>query len=107
MNYHRTTNRHGEQFDKGETFSGVDYDLGLEAVKALKDIFKTEELTKIAIRWILMFDAVSTVIPGASQAKYVYENAASAHLKPLTNEELDAVKKVYDTLIKPSVHENW
>lgn len=104
---HRTTNRHGEQFDKGETFSGVDYDLGLEAVKALKDIFKTEELTKIAIRWILMFDAVSTVIPGASQAKYVYENAASADLKPLTNEEMDAVKKVYDTLIKPFVHENW
>ncbi|MGE4320055.1 MAG: aldo/keto reductase [Acholeplasmataceae bacterium] len=106
-NDHRTTNRHGERFDKGETFSGVDYDLGLKAVKALKDIFKTEELTRIAIRWILMFDAVSTVIPGASQAKYVYENAASADLKPLTNEEMDAVKKVYDTLIKPSIHENW
>lgn len=104
---HRTTNRHGEQFDKGETFSGVDFNLGLEAVDALKKVFKTNDLTQLAIRWILMFDAVSTVIPGASRDQYVKVNADASSLPPLTNEQMKQVKIIYDTYIKDSVHHLW
>ena len=106
-NDHRTNNRHGELFDKGETFSGVDYDLGLKAVDELKKVFKTENLTQIAIRWILMFDAVSTVIPGASKASYVKTNAESCELPPLTDEEMKHVQSIYDKYIKSSVHHFW
>jgi aryl-alcohol dehydrogenase-like predicted oxidoreductase len=104
---HRTFNRNGEAFDKGETFSGVSYERGLEAVKELKKIFKTEDLTQIALRWVLMFDAVSTVIPGASKPEYVYQNANAALLPPLTKNQMQAVKDVYDTYIKDPVHYLW
>lgn len=104
---HRTFNREGESFDKGETFSGVDYDTGLEAVEALKKVFKTDNLTQIALRWILMFDAVSTVIPGASKAEYVYDNVNASLLPPLTEDQMKAVKKIYNTYIKNPVHYIW
>ncbi len=106
-NDHRTTNRHGEQFDKGETFSGVDYDLGLKAVDELKKVFGTDNLTQIAIRWILMFDAVSTVIPGASKATYVKANADACNLPPLTDDQMKQVEQIYNTYIKDSVHHLW
>ena len=106
-NDHRTTNRHGERFDQGETFSGVDYDLGLKAVDELKKVFKTDNLVKVAIKWILMFDAVSTVIPGASKASYVYENVKAAEINPLTDEEINQVKNIYDKYIKSSIHNRW
>lgn len=104
---HRTNNRHGELFDKGETFSGVDYDLGLKAVEALKEVFHTDNLTQLAIRWTLMFDAVSTVIPGASKASYVKTNAESSELPPLSDEEMKAVENIYQLYIKSSVHDLW
>lgn len=104
---HRTFNRDGEAFDKGETFSGVSFDQGLKAVDALKRIFKSENLTQIALRWILMFDAVSTVIPGASKADYVYQNVNASLLPPFTDEEMKAVKDVYDKYIKDPVHYLW
>jgi len=106
-NDHRTYNRQGEAFDKGETFSGVDYPLGLKAVEALKTLFKTDDLAPIALRWILMFDAVSTVIPGASNPSQVIKNAESLDLKPLTDEEMMGVRAIYDTYIKDSVHHLW
>lgn len=104
---HRTFNRNGEAFDKGETFSGVDYDLGLEAVEKLKAIFPGKNLAQVALRWILMFDAVSTVIPGASKPEHIISNAEASELPPLTKEEMKQVEEVYDTYIKNPVHYIW
>lgn len=106
-NDHRTFNRHGEAFDKGETFSGVDYELGLQAVKELKKLFNTENLAPIALRWILMFDAVSTVIPGASRSEQVRLNAVAANLAPLSKQQMEGVELIYNKYIKSSVHHLW
>lgn len=104
---HRTFNRNGEAFDKGETFSGVSYEKGLKAIEALKKEFKTQDLTQIALRWILMFDAVSTVIPGASKPEYVYQNSNATLLPPLSKSQMQAVRDIYDTYIKDPVHYLW
>jgi aryl-alcohol dehydrogenase-like predicted oxidoreductase len=104
---HRTFNRNGEAFDKGETFSGVDYNLGLKAVEELKTLLKTDNLTSIALRWILMFDAVSTVIPGASKAEHITNNALASKLPKLTKEQMEIVEKVYNKYIKEPVHYLW
>ena len=104
---HRTFNRDGEAFDKGETFSGVEYEKGLEAVEALKKVFNTDNLTAIALRWILMFDAVSTVIPGASKPEYVYDNVNATLLPPLTKEQMKSVEDIYNQYIKDPVHYIW
>lgn len=104
---HRTFNRDGKAFDKGETFSGVEYNRGLEAVEALKKVFNTDNLTAIALRWILMFDAVSTVIPGASKPEYVYDNVNATLLPPLTKEQMKSVEDIYNRYIKDPVHYIW
>jgi aryl-alcohol dehydrogenase-like predicted oxidoreductase len=104
---HRHDNRHGEHFDKGETFSGVDYEAGLEAVRQLSVIFPDLPLAQVALRWILMFDAVSTVIPGASRPEQVAPNIAAGDLRPLTKKEMGAVEDVYDKMIRPLVHQVW
>ena len=104
---HRTYNRDGSAFDKGETFSGVDFDLGLQAVAELKALFGTEDLIPYALRWILMHDAVSAVIPGASKTAQVASNVRAAQLPALTQAQMDGVKAIYDRLIRPSVHQNW
>lgn len=104
---HRTYNRNGESFDKGETFSGVDYTLGLQAVEELKKLFGTEDLIPYALRWILMYNAVSVVIPGASKVEQVYSNVRAAELPELSQEQMDGVKAIYDKYIKESVHTNW
>lgn len=105
---HRTFNREGAAFDKGETFSGVDYGQGLAAVEALKAILPPQPgLAAWALRWVLMFPEVSTVIPGASRVEQIEANLAAADLRPLTTAEMDAVAGVYERLIKPSVHHLW
>lgn len=104
---HRTFNRNGESFDKGETFSGVDYNLGLEAVDKLKNLFNTQDLIPYALRWILMHDAVSVVIPGASKVEQVYSNVNVAKAPALTDEQMAGVKDIYDKYIRESVHSNW
>lgn len=104
---HRTFNRNGESFDKGETFSGVDYNLGLKAVDELKKLFNTDNLIPYALRYVLMNDAVSVVIPGASRATQVYSNVEAAGLDSLTEEQIKGVKAIYDKYIRESVHENW
>ncbi len=104
---HRTFNRNGESFDKGETFSGVDYNLGLEAVDKLKNLFNTQDLIPYALRWILMHDAVSVVIPGASKVEQVYSNVNAAKAPALTDEQMAGVKDIYDKYIRESVHSNW
>jgi aryl-alcohol dehydrogenase-like predicted oxidoreductase len=105
---HRAFNRNGEAFDKGETFSGVDFDLGLEAVEELKNLFPGEEpLAAWALRWVLMFPEVSTVIPGASRPEQLTSNLAAAALPALSQEQMEGVRRVYDKYIKPSVHLLW
>jgi aryl-alcohol dehydrogenase-like predicted oxidoreductase len=104
---HRTFNREGASFDKGETFSGVPFDLGVEAASKLKNYFPQDQLPLYALRWILMFDAVSTVIPGASRPEQITENVKAALLKPLTQEEMTYVEDIYDAYIKEHVHHLW
>ena len=105
---HRYFNRDGAAFDKGETFSGIDYDLGLEAVDALKDIFDpNEKLVHKALQWILSFKEVSCVIPGASSEPQVISNLETLESKPLTIEEINKVNAIYDKYIKESVHQLW
>ncbi len=104
---HRHDNRHGEHFDKGETFSGVDYETGLQAVSRLKGVFPSLSLTQVALRWVLMFDAVSTVIPGASRPEQVAANIAGDELRPLTKAEMSSVEAIYDEMISPLVHHLW
>jgi aryl-alcohol dehydrogenase-like predicted oxidoreductase len=105
---HRQFNRQGEEFDRGETFSGVDYDRGLKAVRQLKAICP-EDMTMVqfALRWILMFDAVTCTIPGAKRPSQAEENFAASDLPPLTKETMDKVREIYDKNIRESVHYNW
>lgn len=104
---HRSYNRKGEAFDKGETFSGVDYQLGLNAVEELKQLFQTEDLIPYAIKWILMHDAVTSVIPGASNAGQVVSNIRAAQIPELSEVQMAGVKRIYETYIKESVHPAW
>lgn len=106
---HRTFNRHGEAFDKGETFSGINYEKGLAAVDELKNIFPVHaDLALIALRWILMFSEVSCVIPGASRSEQVLLNLKACELPNLTLEQLQAVEKVYNQYILPDLlKEKW
>ncbi|MDN6435071.1 aldo/keto reductase [Lentilactobacillus parabuchneri] len=100
---HRTTNRHGEQFDKGETFSGVDYLTGVKATNELKDRLGTDNLAAMALRFILMFDAVSAVIPGASNPNQIDRNTTAAELPAFTDAQMQIVRDVYDQYIKNPV----
>lgn len=106
---HRTYNREGASFDKGETFSGIDFDLGLAAVEKLKEAFGQNEasLALWAIRWVLMFPEIGTVIPGASREGQILENLKAALLPMLTSRQMMAVKKIYEEMIKPQVHHLW
>jgi aryl-alcohol dehydrogenase-like predicted oxidoreductase len=105
---HRAFNREGERFDKGETFSGVPFDVGLAAVDRLKGL-KPEgmTLTQLALRWILMFDAVTCAIPGAKTEGQARDNAAAADLPPLPDDVMAGARDVYDGLIRAHVHGGW
>ena len=107
QNDHRSYNRNGEAFDKGETFSGVDYEQGLRAVAELKKLFGTEDLIPYALRWILMQEAVSAVIPGASRPEQVRANVKAAQLPALSPEQMEGVRAIYDRYIRASAHPNW
>jgi len=105
---HRKFNRNGEAFDKGETFSGVDYELGLKAVKELEEI-KPEDLSmaQFALKWILMNDAVSCVIPGGKKPWQVRDNAVTSERPNLPPKVMENVKDIYDKYIRVSVHHLW
>ncbi|MFP4199255.1 MAG: aldo/keto reductase [Halanaerobium sp.] len=107
-NDHRNFNRDGEAFDKGETFSGVDFELGLKAVDELEKI-KPEGLTmaQFALKWILMHDAVSCVIPGGKKPWQVKDNAAASEAPDLSDEVMEKVDEIYDEYIRDSVHHLW
>jgi aryl-alcohol dehydrogenase-like predicted oxidoreductase len=105
---HRNFNRHGEAFDVGETFSGVNLETGLKAVEELKGLVpRGVTLAQIALRWILMFDSVTCAIPGAKRPQQVEENVRAALLPPLSNGIMNKVQTVYDQLIRPEVHARY
>jgi aryl-alcohol dehydrogenase-like predicted oxidoreductase len=105
---HRHYNRQGERFDKGETFSGVPYDVGLAAVEELRPLVPPgTTLGQLALRWILMFEAVSCAIPGAKTEAQARANAAAADLPSLGEETMAAVRAVYDRHIRAHVHAGW
>jgi aryl-alcohol dehydrogenase-like predicted oxidoreductase len=105
---HRTYNRHGEAFDVGETFSGVDFATGLEAVGRLRPLVPAgATMAQFALRWILDQPGVTVVIPGARNQEQARANAAAADLAPLPAASRAAVTAVYDELIRPAVHDKW
>ena len=105
---HRHFNREGEAFDRGETFSGVDYELGLEAVDRLKELFPDEQnLAPIALQWILNHPEVSCIIPGASKVEHLRSNVAAVDRKPLSDRQIQEMNGIYEELVKPGVHQLW
>lgn len=105
---HRNFNRHGERFDVGETFSGVDYQMALDAVEEIRRVLPSGiTMAQLALRWILMFDAVSCAIPGGKRPAQVAENCAASDLPPLSPEVMTAIEQVYNRRIRPMVHQRW
>ena len=105
---HRLFNRGGEAFDVGETFAGVPYEAGLTAVDKLRALVPAgTSMAQWALRWILMHDAVSCVIPGARNRSQAESNAAASALSPLADETMAAVHAIYEEDIKPLVHHRW
>jgi aryl-alcohol dehydrogenase-like predicted oxidoreductase len=105
---HREFNRHGQAFDVGETFSGVDYDTGLTAVDEIKALLpEGATLAQFALRWILMFDAVTCAIPGAKTPRQMEDNAAAADLPPLSEAQMLKIREIYGKYIRAQVHHRW
>ncbi len=105
---HRNFNRRGESFDIGETFSGMEYETGLEAVEELRKLAPPGmTLSQFALRWILTFDAVTCAIPGGKRAEQVRENCLASDFPPLPKETLEAVRRIYDTRFKALVPARW
>lgn len=107
-NDHRNFNRHGESFDQGETFSGVDYETGLQAVEQLRPIVPPgETMAEFALRWILMFPEVTTAIAGSKNPQQVEDNVRAAELPALSPTTMSRVREVYDAYIRSQVHNRW
>ena len=105
---HRAFNRNGEDFDRGETFSGVDYGTSLQAVEELRPLVPDGmSMTQMALRWILMFPAVTCAIPGGKRVDQVNENVGAADLPTLSEETMSAIETIYNRKIKPLVHHYW
>lgn len=105
---HRNFNREGEAFDKGETFSGIDYDLGLKAMEELKKLFpETTNLAPVALQWILQFPEVSCIIPGASKPEHLASNLSVFNREQLSSEKIKTMNEIYDKYIKEEVHHRW
>jgi aryl-alcohol dehydrogenase-like predicted oxidoreductase len=108
QNDHRAYNRHGEAFDRGETFSGIDYQTGLEAIEELRALVpEGMTMAQFALRWILMFDAVTCAIPGAKSPAQAEDNILAGDLLPLSDETMHSVRKLYEARIRPHVHHYW
>jgi aryl-alcohol dehydrogenase-like predicted oxidoreductase len=105
---HRAFNRHGEAFDVGETFSGVDYETGLRAVEELRALVpEGASMTQLALRWTLMFPEVTAAIPGAKNPAQAEDNAHAAELPALSEAAMARVRSVYDARIRAAVHHRW
>jgi aryl-alcohol dehydrogenase-like predicted oxidoreductase len=105
---HRLFNRHGEAFDRGETFSGVDYDFSLEIVDELRPLVPQGiSMTQFALKWILMNPAVTCAIPGAKNQKQAEENFSAGDADLISESTMKKIKEIYETKIKPEVHHYW
>jgi aryl-alcohol dehydrogenase-like predicted oxidoreductase len=105
---HRSFNREGAAFDKGETFSGVDYATGLQAVEALRPLVPPgATMAQMALRWILMFPEVTCAIPGAKRPSQAEDNVHAADLPPLSEVSMQKIREIYDQYIRPQVHQLW
>lgn len=105
---HRNYNRHGESFDQGETFSGVDYESGVKAAAQFSALAPTGVTpAQMALRWIIQQPGITTVIPGARNAEQALANAAAADVAPLDEETLARIEDLYDTSIRAQVHHRW
>jgi aryl-alcohol dehydrogenase-like predicted oxidoreductase len=105
---HRSFNRHGEAFDRGETFSGVDYEVGLAAVEELRPLIPPNtSMTQMALRWILMFDAVTCAVPGAKRPSQAEDNIRAADLPALSEATMEKIREIYDNRIREHVHHLW
>jgi aryl-alcohol dehydrogenase-like predicted oxidoreductase len=105
---HRNFNRHGEAFDVGETFSGVDFNTGLEAVEEIRRLLPAGvSMSQFALRWILMFDAVTCAIPGGRRPEQVADNCHASDLPAITAETMAAIHRIYDERIRAQVHQRW
>lgn len=105
---HRAFNRQGQAFDRGETFSGVDFEKGLEAVEEIRPLVPSgETMAQMALRWILMFSAVTCAVPGAKRPAQVEDILGASKLPPLPNSTMEAVSKIYNRRIRPDVHNLW
>ena len=105
---HRNFNREGQAFDRGETFSGVNFETGLRAAEELKELVpEGYTLAQLALRWILMHSAVSCAIPGAKRPEQVEDNVAAATMPPLSEETMERIRRIYDHHVRPEVHHLW
>lgn len=105
---HRTFNRQGQAFDRGETFSGVDFEKGLEAVEELRPLVPPgATMAQLALRWILMFDAVTCAVPGAKRPAQAEDNIGAVDLPPLSDSTMEKIRAIYDHHIRPQVHHLW
>jgi aryl-alcohol dehydrogenase-like predicted oxidoreductase len=105
---HRNYNRQGRAFDRGETFSGVEFDKGLEAVEELRGLVPPgASMAQMALRWILMFDAVTCAVPGAKRPAQVEDTLKAADLPPLSKQTMDKISEIYDRRIRADVHALW
>ena len=105
---HRNLNRHGELFDVGETFSGVDYESGLEAVEEIRQLLPAGvSMSQFVLRWILMFAAVTCAIPGAKRATQVRDNCQASDLPPVPQDAMAEIRRIYDARIRDAIHHRW
>jgi aryl-alcohol dehydrogenase-like predicted oxidoreductase len=105
---HRNFNRYGESFDRGETFSGVDYESGLQAVEEIRALLPDGvSMSQFALRWILMFDAVSCAIPGGKRPSQVEDNCATSDLAPLSEVQMAKIREIYGMHVRGQVHHRW
>ncbi|CAN5792495.1 aldo/keto reductase [soil metagenome] len=105
---HRFFNREGEAFDRGETFSGVNFETGLGAAEELKELVpEGHTLAQFALRWILVHPAVSCAIPGGKNPSQVEDNVAAAEMAPLSDETMQRAREIYDEYIRDEVHHQW
>jgi len=105
---HRSFNRQGQAFDKGETFSGVDFETGLQAVEELRPLVPPNAtMAQMALRWILMFEAVTCTIPGAKRPSQAEDNIRAADLPPISEATMEKIRAIYDRYIRAEVHGSW
>lgn len=105
---HRTFNRQGAAFDRGETFSGVDFEAGLAAVEELRPLVPPgATMAQMALRWILMFDAVTCTVPGAKRPAQAEDNIRAADLPPLSDATMEQIQAIYDRRLRAQVHDQW